>query len=700
MLKFFQLHFKTSFKRPTTTRVSQFSTKPVAYTKTGHAPMGCEIELGIDKDRQLLHWNENETDPAILFLRKKEQDLLTQSLNQHGVVSVRSVIMSSPSTLVNLMQSFGTVLPVSQEEEKNKADHLVQLYVSQGRGHGQTMTNTAHRSSDEWHSDNSYNQHPASVTALYALELPTAGPIPTTLLCDTQAAYAALPLKLQRQTMALSARHQSGNGSQNDGCSHPVVRKHSVTGQPSLFVNPSYTTSCHPNPSEAVDFSELLEPMFGHMLQGGEFVAEYEWRFAGDLLIWDNARMLHKAMTSVIEQGNQRKMLRCSVQGEKPEQYQFEEVAQLEQEPNITTTATPNTTSRRQKQQLRRQQQDPGTSTVPPDLSKHDDLADNAQETVPIDLWKTLTEHLHGPATSKDMQRCFRNSSHFDTDQSQTSDMLKWMVHGTLFLQDDLQMPHDQIIRAMHRHPDVLFADAYGNNLVESYGILWKLYTHNNGMNGDMDAMHTNELLDILSSRPQLLCDAMQLDAAVQCLQSLGNRTGTKQLFIKNPPILERNVEQLKSTIQFFKHLGMEDSVLQHVLFEYPLVWTYDIETQLSPLAVWLETELQVNPAGAKCKELWAWPNAEKVLSKSMKLLLECGYTREEMCETPIALSYSYDIRIEPRARYVKMLTLIKEISTLPTLKELTTTTDEKFCDLHSVKVEHYKRWVNERKCL
>ena len=89
-------------------------------------------------------------------------------------------------------------------------------------------------------------------------------------------------------------------------------------------------------------------------------------------------------------------------------------------------------------------------------------------------------------------------------------------------------------------------------------------------------------------------------------------------------------------------------------------------------------------------------PNGEKIVSKSMQLLLDCGYSRSEMAANPVLLSYSYEHRIEPRGRYVKMCRNIKQIEALPSLTALVEVTDEEFALQCGVETEHYQRWVKE----
>ncbi len=73
--------------------------------------------------------------------------------------------------------------------------------------------------------------------------------------------------------------------------------------------------------------TELLSFVFGESssidemrrAEDGDACVAFEWRQPGDLLIWDNARMLHRATTlESLAVGASRKMLRVSVGGSAP----------------------------------------------------------------------------------------------------------------------------------------------------------------------------------------------------------------------------------------------------------------------------------------------------------------------------------------------------------------------------------------------
>jgi taurine dioxygenase len=71
----------------------------------------------------------------------------------------------------------------------------------------------------------------------------------------------------------------------------PIVRTHPVTKRKGLFVNEAHTShivGMSPEESE-----RLLSELYRHVIRP-EFVYTHQWQ-PGDLLMWDNAAVQHKA---------------------------------------------------------------------------------------------------------------------------------------------------------------------------------------------------------------------------------------------------------------------------------------------------------------------------------------------------------------------------------------------------------------------
>ena len=159
-----------------------------------------------------------------------------------------------------------------------------------------------------FHTDYSYLQVPARATMLFSIEVPQVGG--NTLFANQYAAYDDLPAAMKRKIDPLVAVHHYGNRKVAEGAArtavstltddqkarmplitHPVVRPHPVTGQKALYAvsGSSYGIVGMPD-DEAV---ALLDELAVHATQ-----PKYQLAFLyglGDLVIWDNASLLHSA---------------------------------------------------------------------------------------------------------------------------------------------------------------------------------------------------------------------------------------------------------------------------------------------------------------------------------------------------------------------------------------------------------------------
>ncbi len=159
-----------------------------------------------------------------------------------------------------------------------------------------------------FHTDYSYLQVPARCTMLYSIEVPKKGG--DTLFADQYAAYDGLPESMKQRIEDLVALHHYGNRDDLDTSSrtvasvlsgeqekklswvrHRIVRRHPVTGRKALYSvsGSSFRVEGLPD-DEAV---ELLDELKGHATQD-----KYQLRLkygVGDLVIWDNASLLHSA---------------------------------------------------------------------------------------------------------------------------------------------------------------------------------------------------------------------------------------------------------------------------------------------------------------------------------------------------------------------------------------------------------------------
>jgi len=241
--------------------------------------------------------------------------MLQNALNKHGLLLFRGSLPLKEPDLLGMAEIFGT--PTSADSRSP----LVALYRVKDR-------DREPMGADFWHSDNSYMPIPGGPTVLYALKVPrdTSGaPFGDTLFADAEIAAAELPSSLRKKLNGLEALHSlEHNGGVElparyferglprlSDVSHPVLRENPVSGRTALFVSPAYVREVVGMARE--DSQALLEQLYAHMLKP-DYVYRHQWR-TGDLLVWDNSRLLHRATTLDMPPGAERVMLRIQTAG-------------------------------------------------------------------------------------------------------------------------------------------------------------------------------------------------------------------------------------------------------------------------------------------------------------------------------------------------------------------------------------------------
>lgn len=162
------------------------------------------------------------------------------------------------------------------------------------------------RAGDYWHSDVSFRERPAMASVLHGIEIPPIGG--DTQFASQHTAYEALSGAMQSLIADLDAVHDfavraavsyrpdvvmSNDFDGENRCLHPVVIRHPKTGRRALFVNPGFTARLQG--FDAAESDALLGFLYQHAIRD-EFVYRHRWE-PGDLVIWDNRSVIHKAVT-------------------------------------------------------------------------------------------------------------------------------------------------------------------------------------------------------------------------------------------------------------------------------------------------------------------------------------------------------------------------------------------------------------------
>jgi taurine dioxygenase len=170
-----------------------------------------------------------------------------------------------------------------------------------------------------WHTDKSYYPAPPMLTALYAVELPPRGG--DTEFANTALGYAALAEATKRRIEGLRVVFYWGASAREaaDGLpaattlrdrspvDHPLVRTHPETGRKALYLG---NHASHIVGMPEGEGRALLDELLEHTTQP-RFVYTHRWRI-GDLVMWDNRCLLHRAVANY-EMGRHRRVLHRSV---------------------------------------------------------------------------------------------------------------------------------------------------------------------------------------------------------------------------------------------------------------------------------------------------------------------------------------------------------------------------------------------------
>jgi alpha-ketoglutarate-dependent taurine dioxygenase len=172
--------------------------------------------------------------------------------------------------------------------------HLVTNLDAAGRPTGKL-------GSTRWHSDKSFRPAPSMATILHAKILPPNGG--DTCFANMYAAYEALDEVEKGELDALKVVHSWELSRENidrklsaeeiadaPPQTHPLARVHPETGRKGLFMG------MHASHLEGMDMAEgraRIEALEAHATQE-RFTYRHNWR-VGDLLMWDNRCLLHRA---------------------------------------------------------------------------------------------------------------------------------------------------------------------------------------------------------------------------------------------------------------------------------------------------------------------------------------------------------------------------------------------------------------------
>lgn len=227
------------------------------------------------------------------------------ALHEHLVVVIRNQA-TTPEDFVAFARRFGAPEPHVIDQFHHKADPNILILSNRKNERGENIGLADGGS--YFHTDYSYLAVPARATMLYAIEIP---PVEAgTTFANQRQAYADLPEATKARIDGLVCRHHYGNRdvpdenertaasklsaeqkARVDWVRHPLVRRHPHTGERTL-----YAVSGSSYGIEGMDDRDgvtLLDELKAHATQP-KYCHQPSYK-AGDIVIWDNCALLHKA---------------------------------------------------------------------------------------------------------------------------------------------------------------------------------------------------------------------------------------------------------------------------------------------------------------------------------------------------------------------------------------------------------------------
>lgn len=250
------------------------------------------------------------------------RDQIVAAFLDHHIVVFRGQTLNREEQFA-FASNFGEVERSAAGKSENKR-YAVAHVISNLDSDGHPVDKSASPVSNyNWHTDKPYYRAPPMMTALYAVELPPQGG--DTEFANTATAFSALPAEAKRRIARLRVEFYwgAGRGGAADApiagvgirepVDHPLVRTHPQTGRKALYIG---NHASHIVGWPAAEGRALLDKLLRHATQP-EFVYAHQWQ-VGDLVMWDNRCLLHRAVANFEMNRHRRILHRTQIRGTVP----------------------------------------------------------------------------------------------------------------------------------------------------------------------------------------------------------------------------------------------------------------------------------------------------------------------------------------------------------------------------------------------
>ena len=218
----------------------------------------------------------------------------------YSVIAVRGQELSIEAFLA-YSRRFGR-LHAHYVKSANDAQYpeLTVLGVNKFGPDGKLRLEVYTRGAKGFHTDGAYDKKPFKATQLYALAIPSRGG--DTHFASLYAAYEAMPQRLRQRLEGCMGTYLIGHHRWDavpppdaelkaKAVSHPILRTHPETGRKALYFDSTKIMRIEGVPKAQSD--ALIEELEGYT-QPPRGAYCHKWQ-SGDVVIWDNRCLLHKA---------------------------------------------------------------------------------------------------------------------------------------------------------------------------------------------------------------------------------------------------------------------------------------------------------------------------------------------------------------------------------------------------------------------
>jgi alpha-ketoglutarate-dependent taurine dioxygenase len=268
---------------------------------------------------------------AECLVAERDGHAIRHALITHSLIVIRGMELV-PAEQVALTRILGEAEVVT--DMRNHHPDSVDILVVNNSGDTPVVGNQC------WHSDRSFLPEPTRYTILRAHVVPPSGG--DTVFADMVAAYEQLPPHWKAQLAGTVGVHsydkiaklraeihnkpvEANYERKYPRVRHPVVRLHPETGTPALYINELCLVSIKSERGTPINVP--LDKLLDHATDD-RFVYRHRWQ-RGDVLIWDNVRVLHKAVA--LSPGMPRVLHRTTTAGGIPQQVRMRDDAAVPQ---------------------------------------------------------------------------------------------------------------------------------------------------------------------------------------------------------------------------------------------------------------------------------------------------------------------------------------------------------------------------------